>query len=104
MHYLYAILEAEARIALRKLGLDAGQGVLHADGPFVVFRTDKRACPIRSLGLPLGRLFVPGQRRAAASLEQDHRGDRTPRRSPGGLKGHVPGRPGSCAVSSYSAT
>ncbi len=31
LNYLYAILEAEARIALLAVGLDAGLGVLHAD-------------------------------------------------------------------------
>ncbi|MDP9356874.1 MAG: CRISPR-associated endonuclease Cas1, partial [Chloroflexota bacterium] len=31
LNYLYAILEAEARIALLSIGLDPGLGVLHAD-------------------------------------------------------------------------
>jgi CRISPR-associated endonuclease Cas1 len=31
LNYLYAILEAEARIALLSIGLDPGMGVLHAD-------------------------------------------------------------------------
>jgi hypothetical protein len=31
LNYLYAILEAEARIAILSMGLDPGMGVLHAD-------------------------------------------------------------------------
>ncbi len=33
LNYLYAILEAEARIALRAVGLDPGMGVFHVDVP-----------------------------------------------------------------------
>lgn len=33
LNYLFAILEAEARIAALKMGLDPGMGVLHADQP-----------------------------------------------------------------------
>ena len=40
----------------------------------------------RGLGLPLGRLLLPGQRRATAGLERDHGDDRAPQRSQGGLR------------------
>jgi len=33
LNYLYAILEAEARIAIAKVGCDAGMGVIHSDRP-----------------------------------------------------------------------
>jgi CRISPR-associated endonuclease Cas1 len=33
LNYVYAILEAEARIAVTATGLDVGLGLLHADGP-----------------------------------------------------------------------
>jgi len=33
LNYLYAILEAEARLAASELGLDPGLGVLHRDTP-----------------------------------------------------------------------
>ncbi|MCH8255181.1 MAG: CRISPR-associated endonuclease Cas1, partial [Gemmatimonadetes bacterium] len=33
LNYLYTILEAEARIACRTMGLDPGLGVLHSDQP-----------------------------------------------------------------------
>ena len=42
-------------------------------------------CRHRDMGLPLGRLLLPGQRRATARLDRDHGDDRAPRRSPGGL-------------------
>lgn len=33
LNYLYAILEAEARIAIAQVGCDAGMGVIHSDRP-----------------------------------------------------------------------
>jgi len=34
LNYLYAVLEAEARIALAKVGCDLGMGIIHADRPY----------------------------------------------------------------------
>lgn len=49
LNYLYAILEAEARLAAAELGLDPGLGVLHKDTP----NRDSLACdlmePVRAL-------------------------------------------------------
>jgi CRISPR-associated endonuclease Cas1 len=42
LNYLYAMLEAEARIAALAVGLDPGMGVLHADLP----RRDSLACDL----------------------------------------------------------
>jgi len=42
LNYLYAVLEAEARLAAAALGLDPGLGVLHADGPV----RDSLACDL----------------------------------------------------------
>src|SRR5205823_196578 len=34
LNYLYAILEAECRVACLRVGLDPGMGVVHADTPY----------------------------------------------------------------------
>lgn len=48
LNYLYAILEAEARIACLGVGLDPGLGILHADQP----RRDSLALDIMEAGRP----------------------------------------------------
>jgi len=42
LNYLYALVEAEAALAIRKLGLDPGMGVLHVDAP----ARDSMACDL----------------------------------------------------------
>lgn len=42
MNYLYALLESEASLAARALGLDAGMGIFHVDQP----NRDSLACDL----------------------------------------------------------
>jgi CRISPR-associated endonuclease Cas1 len=53
-NYLYAILEAEARIAALTVGLDPGMGVLHADQP----QRDSLACDLMEAVRPEVDAFV----------------------------------------------
>lgn len=54
LNYLYAILEAEARLAALAVGLDPGMGVLHAD----VRARDSLACDLMEAGRPAVDAFV----------------------------------------------
>jgi CRISPR-associated endonuclease Cas1 len=54
LNYLYAILEAEARLAAAELGLDPGLGVLHRDTP----NRDSLACDLMEAVRPLVDAFV----------------------------------------------
>lgn len=54
LNYLYAILEAEARLAAAELGLDPGLGVLHRDTP----NRDNLACDLMEPARPLVDAFV----------------------------------------------
>ncbi len=54
LNYLYAVLEAECRLALATLGLDPGLGVIHMDTP----RRDSLACDLMEAFRPRIDLFV----------------------------------------------
>ena len=54
LNYLYAILEAEARLAASELGLDPGLGVLHRDTP----NRDSLACDLMEPVRPLVDAYV----------------------------------------------
>lgn len=54
LDYLYAILEAEARLAAAELGLDPGLGVLHKDTP----NRDSLACDLMEPVRPLVDAYV----------------------------------------------
>lgn len=54
LNYLYAILEAEARLAASELGLDPGLGVLHRDTP----NRDSLACDLMEPIRPLVDAYV----------------------------------------------
>jgi hypothetical protein len=54
LNYLYAILEAEARLAAAELGLDPGLGVLHKDTP----NRDSLACDLMEPVRPLVDAYV----------------------------------------------
>jgi len=54
LNYLYAMLEAEARLAAAELGLDPGLGVLHRDTP----NRDSLACDLMEPVRPLVDAFV----------------------------------------------
>jgi CRISPR associated protein Cas1 len=54
LNYLYAILEAEARLAAAELGLDPGLGVLHKDTP----NRDSLACDLMEPIRPLVDAYV----------------------------------------------
>src|SRR6516165_11103849 len=54
LNYLYAMLEAEARLAASELGLDPGLGVLHKDTP----NRDSLACDLMEPVRPLVDAFV----------------------------------------------
>lgn len=54
LNYLYAILEAEARLAAAALGLDPGLGVLHAD----TIARDNLACDLMEPIRPLVDAYV----------------------------------------------
>jgi CRISPR-associated endonuclease Cas1 len=54
LNYLYAILEAEARLAAAELGLDPGLGVLHRDMP----NRDSLACDLMEPVRPLVDAYV----------------------------------------------
>jgi CRISPR-associated endonuclease Cas1 len=54
LNYLYAILEAEARLAAATLGLDPGIGVLHVDLPY----RDSLACDLMEVVRPDVDTFV----------------------------------------------
>jgi len=49
LNYLYALLEAEARLAAATLGLDPGLGVLHVDTQ----ARDSLACDLMEAARPL---------------------------------------------------
>ena len=54
LNYLYAVLEAEARLAASELGLDPGLGVLHKDRP----NRDSLACDLMEPVRPLVDAYV----------------------------------------------
>lgn len=54
LNYLYAILEAEARLVAAELGLDPGLGVLHRDTP----NRDSLASDLMEPARPLVDAFV----------------------------------------------
>ena len=54
LNYLYAVLEAEARLAASELGLDPGLGVLHKDTP----NRDSLACDLMEPIRPLVDAYV----------------------------------------------
>lgn len=54
LNYLYAVLEAEARLAASELGLDPGLGVLHKDTP----NRDSLACDLMEPVRPLVDAYV----------------------------------------------
>src|SRR5439155_17437213 len=54
LNYLYAILEAEARLAASAMGLDSGIGFLHADAP----NRDSLACDLMEVCRPHVDAFV----------------------------------------------
>jgi CRISPR-associated endonuclease Cas1 len=54
LNYLYAILEAEARLAAAELGLDPGLGVLHRDTP----NRDSLACDLMEPVRPMVDAYV----------------------------------------------
>jgi CRISPR-associated endonuclease Cas1 len=54
LNYLYALLEAESRLALSAMGLDPGLGVLHADTP----ARDSLACDLMEAARPLVDAYV----------------------------------------------
>jgi CRISPR-associated endonuclease Cas1 len=54
LNYLYALLEAESRLALAAMGLDPGLGVLHADAP----ARDSLACDLMEAARPLVDAYV----------------------------------------------
>lgn len=54
LNYLYALLEAEARLAAAELGLDPGLGVLHKDTP----NRDSLACDLMEPARPLVDAYV----------------------------------------------
>ncbi|WP_263365240.1 CRISPR-associated endonuclease Cas1 [Edaphobacter bradus] len=54
LNYLYALLEAEARLAASTLGLDPGIGVLHVDAPY----RDSLACDLMEAIRPEVDAFV----------------------------------------------
>jgi CRISPR-associated endonuclease Cas1 len=54
LNYLYALLEAESRLALATLGLDPGIGVLHVDAP----SRDSLACDLMESVRPLVDAYV----------------------------------------------
>jgi CRISPR-associated protein Cas1 len=54
LNYLYAVLEAEARLAAAELGLDPGLGVLHKDTP----NRDSLACDLMESVRPLVDAYV----------------------------------------------
>jgi CRISPR-associated protein Cas1 len=54
LNYLYAVLEAEARLAAAELGLDPGLGVLHRDTP----NRDSFACDLMEPVRPLVDAYV----------------------------------------------
>ena len=54
LNYLYALLEAESRLALSAMGLDPGLGVLHADTP----ARDSLACDLMEAARPLVDVYV----------------------------------------------
>ena len=54
LNYLYAVLEAEARLAAAELGLDPGLGVLHRDTP----NRDSLACDLMEPVRPLVDAYV----------------------------------------------
>lgn len=56
LNYLYAMLEAEARLAALAVGLDPGMGVLHAD----VRARDSLACDLMEVARPAVDAFVLG--------------------------------------------
>lgn len=56
LNYLYAILEAEARLAALAVGLDPGMGVLHAD----TRARDSLACDLMEAARPAVDAFVLG--------------------------------------------
>ena len=54
LNYLYALLEAESRLALSAMGLDPGLGVLHVDTP----ARDSLACDLMEAARPLVDAYV----------------------------------------------
>jgi CRISPR-associated endonuclease Cas1 len=54
LNFLYALLEAESRLALAKLGLDPGLGFIHVDTP----ARDSLACDLMEVGRPAVDAFL----------------------------------------------